>query len=80
MVSGPAEFTSKEDYDRIFYINTIAPFRLTQLAIPHLRKTKGNIVNISSLAAIFGVNIIDNLRENFLVYLLFIWQKSNDVH
>ena len=30
-----------EDYDQMFDINVKGPFRLTQLAIPHLKKTKG---------------------------------------
>ena len=50
------ESTSKEEYDQIMDINIRAPFKLTQLAIPHLRKTKGNIVNISSLTSYAAVS------------------------
>ena len=35
------EETKMEDYDRMFDTNVKGPFRLTQLAIPHLKKTKG---------------------------------------
>ena len=35
------EETKMEDYDQIFDTNVKGPFRLTQLAIPHLKKTKG---------------------------------------
>ena len=51
------ENSTKEDYEMIFNVNTRAPFRLTQLAIPYLRKTKGSVVNISSIAGIKGVCI-----------------------
>ncbi|KAL0892879.1 hypothetical protein ABMA27_014564 [Loxostege sticticalis] len=40
-----------ETYDRIIAINLRAVIHLTQLAAPHLVKTKGSIVNISSAAA-----------------------------
>uniref|UniRef100_A0AC35G7H5 Uncharacterized protein n=1 Tax=Panagrolaimus sp. PS1159 TaxID=55785 RepID=A0AC35G7H5_9BILA len=33
-------------------VNLKAPIALTELAIPHLEKTKGNIVNVSSVASI----------------------------
>lgn len=32
-------------------ISIFSPFRLTQLALPYLEKTKGNIVNTSSIAS-----------------------------
>ncbi|KAL0892880.1 hypothetical protein ABMA27_014565 [Loxostege sticticalis] len=41
-----------ETYDRIIAINLRAVIHLTQLAAPHLVKTKGNIVNISSGASL----------------------------
>lgn len=40
------------EYDKIMDINVRSVFHLTQLAIPHLVKTQGNIVNVSSLAGI----------------------------
>ena len=59
MVSiNPSERTSKDEYDVIMSVNVRAPFRLTQLAAPHLRKTKGNIVNISSISAFGGVRFV----------------------
>ncbi|XP_035440460.2 17-beta-hydroxysteroid dehydrogenase 14-like [Spodoptera frugiperda] len=39
-------------YDRIMSINLRAVVVLTHLAVPHLVKSKGNIVNISSVAAL----------------------------
>ncbi|XP_063224269.1 3-oxoacyl-[acyl-carrier-protein] reductase FabG-like isoform X2 [Bacillus rossius redtenbacheri] len=41
-----------EDYDRQMDINVRSVFLLTQLAVPHLVKTKGNVVNVSSVAGL----------------------------
>ena len=41
-----------EQYDRVMNTNVRSVFHLTQLAVPHLIKTQGNIVNISSVAGI----------------------------
>ncbi|XP_072934768.1 uncharacterized short-chain type dehydrogenase/reductase y4vI-like [Epargyreus clarus] len=40
-----------ETYDAIMAVNVRALIYITTLAVPHLIKTKGNIVNISSVAA-----------------------------
>uniref|UniRef100_A0AC34QS51 Uncharacterized protein n=1 Tax=Panagrolaimus sp. JU765 TaxID=591449 RepID=A0AC34QS51_9BILA len=40
-----------ENYDYVFNVNVRSPIALTELAIPHLEKTKGNVVNVSSIAA-----------------------------
>ncbi|KAL0871243.1 hypothetical protein ABMA27_005002 [Loxostege sticticalis] len=40
-----------EAYDRVMRTNVRGPFLLTDLAMPHLIKTKGNVVNISSILA-----------------------------
>lgn len=42
------------EYNRIMAINAAAPFWFCQAAIPHLLKTKGNIVNIASQAGLMG--------------------------
>ncbi|GAB6033368.1 hypothetical protein CHUAL_013133 [Chamberlinius hualienensis] len=49
---GSIETTSLEQYDSVFNINVRAIYHLTMLAVPHLVKTKGNIVNISSINGI----------------------------
>jgi len=41
-----------EDYDKVFNINLRAMIITTQLAIPYLEKTKGNVVNISSVGGL----------------------------
>ena len=38
-----------EDYLRIFNVNFFCPVTMTKEALPHLEKTKGNIVHISSI-------------------------------
>ncbi|CAI9618006.1 unnamed protein product [Staurois parvus] len=46
---GTVENTTLEDYDRVMNTNVRSLFYLSQLAVPHLIKTKGNIVNVSSV-------------------------------
>lgn len=50
--SGTIENTTLELYDRIMNVNCRSLFHLTQLAVPHLIQTKGNIVNLSSVCGI----------------------------
>lgn len=47
--SGSIETTDIADFDRVMDINLRSVFRITQKAIPNLLKTKGNIVNVSSV-------------------------------
>lgn len=53
---GKASFESYDwqDFDRMIDINIKAFTRVAQLSIPHLKKTEGHIVNISSVAGIEG--------------------------
>lgn len=44
------------DFDRVFNVNVRAVAILTNLAVPHLEKTKGNIVNVSSILGIKPIN------------------------
>jgi len=46
---GSIENTSLEQYDRVMATNVRAVLNLTMLAVPHLEKTQGNIVNVSSV-------------------------------
>lgn len=52
MESGTIETTNLASYDRIMTTNVRGPYYLTMLAVPHLLKTKGNIVNVSSVAGL----------------------------
>lgn len=46
---GGIENTSLDQFDRVFNLNVRSMYHLTMLAVPHLIKTKGNIVNVSSV-------------------------------
>ncbi|KAK7090753.1 uncharacterized oxidoreductase TM_0325-like [Littorina saxatilis] len=50
IVMNDVETTTPEGFDRTMAVNIRAPFFLSQAAMPHLRKTKGCIINISSIA------------------------------
>lgn len=52
-----------EKFDHIYAVNVRATLLLTQLAVPHLIKTKGNIVTVSSICSKAAV-------PNMLVYNL----------
>ena len=46
---------SFDDFQRIYAVNTIAPFQMMRAAAPHLKATgQGAVVNISSRAALSG--------------------------
>jgi short-subunit dehydrogenase len=44
-----------EIFERVMQVNYLAPVRLTSLALPHLRQSKGLIVAVASLAGFTGV-------------------------
>jgi NAD(P)-dependent dehydrogenase (short-subunit alcohol dehydrogenase family) len=50
--SGSIESTSAAAWDAMMNVNLRAVFQLMQLAVPHLIKTKGNIVNVSSVTGL----------------------------
>ncbi|CAH2991754.1 unnamed protein product [Chilo suppressalis] len=50
--SGSIETTSLAQYDRVMNTNVRGPYQLTMLAAPHLVKTRGNIVNVSSVTGL----------------------------
>jgi short-subunit dehydrogenase len=58
LTRGTIENTSLADYDQLMNINVRSVFHLMQLAIPHLKKTKGNIVNVSSVTGLRAVSFI----------------------
>jgi len=50
---GPVHETTLSVYDKIMSVNVRAPFELSKLCLPHLRKSSGaSIINISSIGAI----------------------------
>jgi NAD(P)-dependent dehydrogenase (short-subunit alcohol dehydrogenase family) len=52
ILNGSIEDTALEDWDKMMNINLRAVFSMMQKCIPHLEKTKGNIVNVSSIAGL----------------------------
>ena len=46
---GTLETTSDAIWDEVYDINLKSVFRLSRLAVPHLRKTRGSIVNMASV-------------------------------
>jgi NAD(P)-dependent dehydrogenase (short-subunit alcohol dehydrogenase family) len=62
-IPGSIETAKLEDYDKQMNTNARSVFVLTQLAIPHLLKTKGNIVNVSSVA---GLRSVSNFCTSYL--------------
>lgn len=50
--SGTVASTTLETWDMMLNINLRSVFYLMQLAIPHLEKTKGSIVNVSSVTGL----------------------------
>jgi NAD(P)-dependent dehydrogenase (short-subunit alcohol dehydrogenase family) len=47
---GRAIDTSPEEFDRLLDVNLLAVVRCTQAAMPHLLRSRGHVVNISSLS------------------------------
>uniref|UniRef100_A0A914DFA6 Uncharacterized protein n=1 Tax=Acrobeloides nanus TaxID=290746 RepID=A0A914DFA6_9BILA len=55
---------SIENFDYVFAVNVRARLRLIELAIPHLQKTKGNTVGVSSTGAFRKPVIFQMLTQN----------------
>jgi len=50
IMNGSIETTTLDDWDKMLDINLRSLFFMTQKCVPHLEKTAGNIVNVSSVA------------------------------
>ncbi|MEP6923537.1 MAG: glucose 1-dehydrogenase [Pyrinomonadaceae bacterium] len=50
ILNGSIETTKLEDYDSLMNINVRSVFLLMQMVLPELEKTRGNVVNVSSVA------------------------------
>jgi NAD(P)-dependent dehydrogenase (short-subunit alcohol dehydrogenase family) len=50
----PIDDTSIEDMERLMRVNYLSTFAGAKYALPHLRKTKGTIINMSSMTAVLG--------------------------
>jgi Dehydrogenases with different specificities (related to short-chain alcohol dehydrogenases) len=52
IANGSIENTTLEDWDKMMSINVRSVFYLMQKCVPHLEKTAGNIVNVSSVTGL----------------------------
>ncbi len=50
IMSGTIEDTPLENWDKMMNVNLRSVYQLMRMCIPHLKTTKGNIVNVSSVA------------------------------
>ncbi|GIY72483.1 11-beta-hydroxysteroid dehydrogenase-like 2 [Caerostris darwini] len=65
--TGSVESGSLQVFDDIMLVNVRSVYLLSQLAIPHLKKTKGNIVNVSSIAGLRSKQPVEkNVRKNLV--------------
>ena len=48
---GPFQETTDEDFEQTYLTNLVAPASLIREAIPHLGKTKGSVINTSTVGA-----------------------------
>lgn len=55
VIPGRVDNTSPDDWDRTMAVNVRGMYLLSKFAIPHLRKTKGVIINLASAVALMGV-------------------------
>jgi NAD(P)-dependent dehydrogenase (short-subunit alcohol dehydrogenase family) len=46
---GPLEETGPQMFEDVLRVNAVAPAELVRCALPHLRRTRGSVVNISSV-------------------------------
>lgn len=51
---GPSDLTAEADWDRVIDVNLKGLYFLTAAAIPHLERSRGSVVNMSSDAGIQG--------------------------
>lgn len=54
-ISGPAELASLEEARRQFDVNVFGMVACVKYALPLLRESRGRIVNLSSVAAVFSI-------------------------
>ena len=54
VTTGDIRSTDSESFSRTLAVNTLAPLRLIQAALPHLAATRGSVLNIGSVNAYCG--------------------------
>ena len=53
---------SVQDFRDLLELNLVSIFAACKAALPHLRKTQGNIINLSSLVGFDGAVVCDDVR------------------
>ena len=51
-ISGAVEYIKNDDFNKIFDVNVKAVINMCSICLPYLRKSKGKIINISSVGAV----------------------------
>lgn len=71
-MNGSVETMSVDDFDRQMNVNVRSVFMMTKLAVPHLKKTKGTIVNVSSVAGLRSVSYLSTSSWYLMKHLVFL--------
>lgn len=80
LTSGGIENLSIEDYDKQMNVNARALFITTQAAVPHLKVTKGSIVNVSSVTGLRAVSFLKAVRKYISVRMgEFVWKEKGNL-
>lgn len=53
-IGGPIETFSLDNWNQQLAVNVTGPFLLIKHALPHLEKSQGNVINISSVSGVAG--------------------------
>jgi NAD(P)-dependent dehydrogenase (short-subunit alcohol dehydrogenase family) len=74
----PVSQTTLEDFDLIFNTNVRGLFALTQAAIPELKKTRGNIINIGSVLGMRAMPVysVYSACKAAVIMLTQLWAKD----
>ena len=70
MLESENEDPNLESWNTTIAVNLTAPYLLTKYSLPHLRKTKGNIINIGSMKALDQIHYMPRivlLKEDYML-------------
>lgn len=74
----PLSETTVQEFDLLFGTNVRGLFALTNTAIPELKKTKGNVINICSASALRGLHSwsVYSASKSAVLMLTELWAKE----
>ena len=52
---GDLDGLDADDFHRLYQVNVVGAFQMVRAAVPELKKTRGSIVNVASVAGLMGV-------------------------